>query len=92
MSTSVGRLLTDWRPRPSNDTHPTPLAGPCTGMNIALLAITDEEIAAIGRPITVSARKARALLVAGRNRRAASCRACGRCPGSQTAFTLPIPD
>lgn len=71
--------------------EPVPSATACTGANLGLLAVTDAEIAALGRPNSATARVARALLVDGRNRRAAACRACGTCPGSQSEITLPIP-
>jgi hypothetical protein len=93
MTVSVGRVLVDWRLPASNDTDPlTSPSETCHGLNIQLLAVTDEEIARVGRPATASARDARTLLIAGRNRRAATCRACGVCPGSESVLTLPRPD
>jgi hypothetical protein len=94
------RLPQYWRsPEPPAPTRPTAVpdapateASPCAGRNLALLALSDQEIAAIGPPATRTARRALAMLVEGRNRRAAACRACAACPESQSALTLPLPD
>lgn len=88
MTQAVVRILTAWCPAPS----PDPTAAPCLGLNIQMLALSDEEILGIGRPASPTGRAARALLITARNRRAAACRACGACVLSRSAFTLPRPD